>query len=83
MKPSLETTPAKVVGETVVIVQGPPWRSTVPVKVSAPVLTTSPKVTSPPIWTLFANVRAVVESLAIVGSRMQRIPAPKAASWPA
>ena len=82
-KPPLLRTPLKVAADRVVTVKAPAVRSTVPVKVNAPVLTRSPKVRSPPRVTLLAKVRARSPSLAIVGSRMQMTPVPKAALLPA
>ena len=65
------------------MVQAAAPRSTGPLKVSAPVLTRSPRKSSPLMRTSLAKVRAAVESLAIVGSLMQIWPVPKAVSEPA
>ena len=51
--------------------------------VNAPMLPVSPNVTSPPILTSLAKVRAVLPRLAMIGSLMQSVPVPKAELLPA
>jgi hypothetical protein len=75
------TTPLSVAALATVRVVAVP-NATFPLKVSAPLLVTSPNPSVPLITNAFASVRAVVDSLEIRPPLKVTVPLPSAASFP-